>query len=129
MYPPRACGSKVVWNLYLLISEHYNCQSVSCENGDLAPHFPGEWGPWSYITREWGHWLLIFPGEWGPWSYITKRMGTLDPHFLRRMGTLVLYYQENGDTGSPFSRKYGDPLVKMGTPCMADCFPRSIYEV
>ena len=59
-------------------------------------------------SLKWGPLVPIFPGEWAPGS---------------------LYYRENEDPESPFSQKYGDPLVKMGTPCMADCFPRVMKTI
>ena len=47
-------------------------------------------------------------------------MGTPGPNISRKMGTWDTYYRENKDPGSPFSLKYVDPFVKMGTYCMAD---------
>ena len=64
---------------------------------DTTPILPREWG-------EWGQW-----GQWGPWPY----------NYYRENG-------ENGDPGSPFSWIYGDHLVKMGTPCMADNYHRDM---
>ena len=48
---------------------------------------------------KWGPRVPIFLGIWGPGSPLSW---------------------ENGDPWSPFSREYGDPLVKMGTPSITD---------
>ena len=64
--------------------------------------------PGPYFSRKNGTQVHTFPGKWGPWSP---------------------YYLENGYPGSPISRKYGDLLVKMGPPCMFDCFSRSMRTI
>ena len=56
-------------------------------------------------------------------------MGTLGPHFPWRMGTWVPVLPGEWGPRIPISRQYGDLLVKMGTPCMADCFHRSMKTI
>ena len=70
-----------------------------------GPHFP----------RSMETWISIFQENWGD----------LGPYIPRRMET----HWENGDPGFLFSQESGDPLVKLGTPSMADCFPRSMRTI
>ena len=50
-------------------------------------------------------------------------LGSWAPHFLGIWGPGSPYFQENGGLGPPFSWKYKEAFVKMGTSCMLTVFP------
>ena len=67
---------------------------------------------WKGGPPKWGSWVPILPGKWGSGSLYSREYGDPDPHFPR----------EYRDPGSLYFWENGDPLGKMGTPCMADHF-------
>ena len=79
---------------------------------------------WACMQSQWKakNYSLSLPEEVEKSYRCHGKMGT---HIPGKMGTRVPIFpssQENGDPGSPFYCKDGDPIGKMGTPSVADHF-------